>query len=316
MTNQWREFEQLAERIMAELQPHAQVKWNDFIYGYDTEKDRQIDVSIRASYEGKEVLTIVQARNRNTPADINSVGEFASVVKDVRAQKGILVCRSGFTEAAKTYARNIGIELLNLHDAESRDWNLDIRLPILWIEEAPEGSILVDFQVDKKINIPFSHERTPILSLDQNGKQLIDLWQTLKNLWDSKKLDRTPGRLHTHNFQTQLYMMGMGLDKSQTEQWFPINNLRINYIVQRQVYLGFLNPAECRGIWSYLNNSFSVSYLPLGEIPKKPDTEWLKIENPGVLSVTANATIVVTRELILGFGTSSVELDNSVIWKE
>lgn len=315
MTNRWREFEQLAEKIMAELQPYAQVKWNDQIYGHDSETNRQIDVSIRASYEGKEVLTIVQARNRNTPADINSVGEFASVVRDVQAQKGILVCRSGFTETAKTYARNIGIELLNLHDGESRDWNLDIRLPILWIEEKPEGTLLIDFHLKEDgINIPISQGMTPILSTQQSGKQLIDLWDTLKNLWDSKRLDRTPGRPHTFNIQTQLYMLG--LDKSQVEQWIPVNNLRIDYTVQKDIYLGFFRPTECRGIWNYLNDSFSISYLPLGEVPEQPDVEWQRIENSRTLAILANATIVITKKFPLGFETSRLELDDSALWQE
>jgi hypothetical protein len=30
----WKEFEKLAEQILAELQPMAEVKWNDFICGH------------------------------------------------------------------------------------------------------------------------------------------------------------------------------------------------------------------------------------------------------------------------------------------
>jgi hypothetical protein len=51
---------------------------------------------------------------------VNAVGAFAAVVEDVDATRGVMVCRSGFSQSAKTFVRNKGIGLYNLHDAESR----------------------------------------------------------------------------------------------------------------------------------------------------------------------------------------------------
>jgi len=133
----WKGFERLAERIARDVAPHATVSRNDHIDGHLSEKKRQVDVSIRWSDTGHDYLTIVQTKDWRSPADINTVGEFAAVVEDVRATRGVLACRSGFSEGAKTYARNKGIALYNLHDAQSRDWNLDLTIPLLWVDLHP-----------------------------------------------------------------------------------------------------------------------------------------------------------------------------------
>src|SRR5262245_3629558 len=119
----WRDFERLAARIYTELVPKgAQVLHNDHIRGHLSGIDRQIDVSIRVEMAGHVFLTVVQAKDFSAAADVNTVGEFATVVEDVRANKGVLICRSGFTEAAQSLARSKGIDLCNIHDAESQKW--------------------------------------------------------------------------------------------------------------------------------------------------------------------------------------------------
>jgi hypothetical protein len=102
----WKGFERLAERIARDLAPDATVTWDDHLPGRISETSRQIDVSIWWSDGDGEHLTIVQAKDWGTPADVNAVGAFAAVVEDVEATRGIMVCRSGFTQTAKTYARN------------------------------------------------------------------------------------------------------------------------------------------------------------------------------------------------------------------
>ena len=93
----WRGFERLAERIARDLAPDATVTWNDHLPGRLTEGKRQIDVSIRWSDAHREYLTIVQAKDWGTRADVKAIDAFASVIKDVDATQGVMVCRSGFT---------------------------------------------------------------------------------------------------------------------------------------------------------------------------------------------------------------------------
>jgi hypothetical protein len=80
-------------------------------------RQQQIDVSIRTSVAGHEILIIVQAKDLVRPADVNVVGEFQAVIRDVPAAKGVLTCSSGFTLPAVEYGRNLNITLCTAYDA-------------------------------------------------------------------------------------------------------------------------------------------------------------------------------------------------------
>src|SRR5438046_2055348 len=81
----WRDFERLAARIYEELVPQgALVVHDDLIPGRLSGIPRQIDVSVRYEMAGHTFLTIVQAKDYSVPADVNTIGEFATVIEDVK----------------------------------------------------------------------------------------------------------------------------------------------------------------------------------------------------------------------------------------
>jgi hypothetical protein len=104
---------------------------------------RQIDVSIRWTFENQERLIIVQVKNWNNKPDIKAVDAFASVVRDVRASGGILACKSGFANNALRYGRNVNIHLHNLHDVQKLEWATVLTVPIVWIDQLPMLEISV-----------------------------------------------------------------------------------------------------------------------------------------------------------------------------
>jgi hypothetical protein len=118
----WKRFEKLGARMLATLSPNAHVVYNDSIRGKLSQADRQIDVSIRSQRDGAEHLAIVQCRDYKQPLDVNAVGEFDSVIRDVGAASGIMISVHGWTQGAKTYARALNIDLLRLVDAENKIW--------------------------------------------------------------------------------------------------------------------------------------------------------------------------------------------------
>jgi hypothetical protein len=50
-------------------------------------------------------LIIVQVKDLARPADVNVVGEIQSVIRDVRAAKGVLIFSGDFTQPAVEYGR-------------------------------------------------------------------------------------------------------------------------------------------------------------------------------------------------------------------
>ncbi len=107
---------------------------NDKIKGSESGLMREIDVSIRGEVVGTDILYITQAKNHARPADVNVIGAFSAVIKDVGASKGFLICAAGFTATTRDYARNLGIELLTLEDINSRRWKAVIEIPVALIK--------------------------------------------------------------------------------------------------------------------------------------------------------------------------------------
>src|SRR5215831_1699502 len=93
----WKRFEKLVARMYSTLSAEARVKYDDRIVGRMSGIERQIDVSLRTSVPGSDLLLIVQCRDYNRALDVNDVGEFISVVDDVGANKGVMVAQRGFT---------------------------------------------------------------------------------------------------------------------------------------------------------------------------------------------------------------------------
>lgn len=142
-----KDYELFIEKLYRELEPNAEIIQNDHIFGVESNTNRQIDVSIRIKFLGKEFLTIVQAKDYSRPADVNKVGEFLSVMKDVRANKGILICSSGFSKKAIEYGKGNRVELLTLHGAQNINWQT------LFKSKIKKTTHYFDIDLDSIVNV-------------------------------------------------------------------------------------------------------------------------------------------------------------------
>lgn len=288
----WKEFEELAAQIYRELSLGAAVKHNDKVQGIDSGVLRQIDVSVRFSIAGHGLLTVIQAKDYDRPADINVVGEFATVIKDIRANKGILICRSGFTDGATKLAQNLGIDLCNIHDAQSRDWALEIQLPVLWIDLLPQLRFGLGVQVKGGDTFPRDINQWA-LSPD-NGQTRIDLTQSFAQAWNDGYLSREVGNTYQFHDPNAGRIELAVTDEAGEHVWRPVNEFTVTYTVLRRSWLGTFSPEECRGILNYVDGSFTVSHLPIGSIPKARDASWKEVDNPENLAISISGTVITT----------------------
>jgi hypothetical protein len=219
---------------------------------------------------------------------VNAVGCFAAVVEDVDATRGVMVCRSGFTQTAKTYARNKGIELYNLHDAESRDWRLELTIPLLWIDLFPsaefshridlvEGELLAQDDDEPVVYVPDGPRIRPA--------------EVFEQLWNQRAIPDTPGVRHTIQ-SSPLSTPVLRVDGQ--DEWRDVD-LQIVYEVDRRAWLGQFTPNQCRGLVDYLDNdAFTASHLPIGEIPTERNDQWVEIDDPDGVAVRVRGTLVTT----------------------
>lgn len=268
----WLDFEKMISQIYQTISPEALVKHDDSIHGIDSDIDRQIDVSIRFKKAGCDFLIIVQAKNYKTAADINVVGEFATVIKDVRASKGVLICNVGFTQGAQKLATSLGIDLCTAHDAESKDWRTTLTIPIVWQNIIPH----VNFNFKAFFEAEDSFSANPkewILSTD-DGETKLDVINKFVLLWNLREIPYEIDKTHTFtipNSENIKILVDNG-------EWRKIDEINCIYVVERQLYRKDVSTEEFTGLRNYLNGNLEILKLGVKIPTLDPKHGWVKLE--------------------------------------
>jgi hypothetical protein len=298
----WQGFEELAHKILSEFAPFANVTLDDRLLGGDSGTYRQIDVSLRWNFAGRDLLTIVQAKDWKTKADIKVVDAFRSVIQDVGATQGILICSAGFSRNAMQYARKVGIRCYNVHDASSLNWSQQLTIPILWTDTSP--TMMPEFNVHLEANdtlVGYGDDpKYEVFALSPDeGTTLIDWLGTFEQMWNDGKLDRSGGTTRGI-FDTKQFSLAV-LDKARVLRWRPVQDFRVSYDVERHSWLGSLRPAEARGIIDLLDNStFTPTYLRLEDLPRERDASWAKVPDPDAVAVQIRGFFVTSEQFQVG----------------
>ncbi len=291
----WLDYQKLAAEIYTELENNAVVTHDEKIRGIESGTDRQIDVSIRTNVAGHDLLIIVQTKDLSRPADVNIVGEFNAVIRDVRAAKGVLICSAGFTKKAIAYGRNLGIDLCTAHDARHRKWAIDLRVPLLWVESTA-NDVVVELDVrahranTEEIRIA-PDPSTWLTSLD-GGTINTPLGELLAAAWNANAANHLPGRSHRLDLAQPRMRLLMG-----ESYWIPVEVLTCAYTAERKAWLGSLSFSNCRGI---LNQGTGVMRtkvtLTNADVPLQRDANWKEVPDPQAL--WASSTVMFRVEML------------------
>ena len=108
----WKKYEREIHTEFRLLFPEAQVLWNQKLEGRSGAM-RQVDVLIRDRAAGRTVNIVVDGKCFNRKVDVGVVESFTGLVRDVRADRGILVTNVGYTSGAlkRAQSEGRGIEL-------------------------------------------------------------------------------------------------------------------------------------------------------------------------------------------------------------
>ena len=278
----WLRLEKLAEQIYRELQPDAVVTHDDKIMGKSGVK-RQIDVSIRANVAGHDLLIIVQAKDHKRKVDITRVGEFSSVITDVGASKGVMICNSGFTDGAFKQAKSLGIDLCNAFDAESRAWGSDLRIPVLVRISSLDTRVRGQFEERNRGTLPKDFRDW---EFEGDGKQ-IDLLSTFVRSWNDGQADRTENVWHSVPIGVERCKVRMEFaGREPSHEWINVGELSLVYKVELKWYLKYCEPEEYRGLKNLSSDRLEVSRLRVG-MPLPIDLrEWQIVQSKDELGIS------------------------------
>jgi hypothetical protein len=279
----WLDLEKLAARIYAELEPGARVTHNASIVGTFSGASRQIDVLIENEELGTRV--VVDCKDHRRPVNIISAGAFASLLEDVEATAGVLVCNKGFSKATLTYAKKKGFDLARLHDVESRKWNLDVLLPIIW-----RRLRLADLSVGVLVHMEagMTVETNKPLQLSKDGVP-VDVVSFFERAWNVGQLHR--GNPGDGELEATLDIeLADGVVR-------PDAKVTIKYAAAGDARLGYVTPQQSRGMLDEASGAYMTAHLDVGAtVEQEPAGGWKPVFDPDDLAVRLKGTVITLEE--------------------
>jgi len=114
-------FENLVAVIQRSVHKNFQIKPNDIVSDIDTNRARQIDISIRSSDGPTNFFGMVEVRDHNRPLDVRYIEEISCKKVSVGAHAAIVVSRSGFSKPALEKAKKLNIQTFTYAEAINSD---------------------------------------------------------------------------------------------------------------------------------------------------------------------------------------------------
>jgi hypothetical protein len=127
----WKEFEEIVERLQRAFHPGAKIERNVKLTGRDSQRPRQIDISIRQTVGVQEILIIVECKHWSRKIDVKAVEAFAGVKEDVGAHSGMMISTRGFSEGAQNLADKKQISLFTFRDTKKENWPSGLKVPVI-----------------------------------------------------------------------------------------------------------------------------------------------------------------------------------------
>lgn len=272
----WRRFEKLVARVQKELAPTAVVTHDDQIQGYDSNEFRQIDITVKQKVGQYDMLVAIDCKDYAVPVDIKDVEEFIGLIRDIRANKGVMVAANGFTSTANRVGEKAGLDLYRLVDTDAHDWQTYVSIPVI-----------CEFRRIQKYQFSIPNSVASFLpSMNPNEivvygldyPQPVTIVDLIQIRWNSGELPHEPGE----HRDIPLTRVITGFTKTET---FKADVLA-HIVVERRLFFGQLPLTQCRGFINeytggLLTPGFTTDWLSANEIER----EWLQIENINEIAV-------------------------------
>ena len=255
----------------------SRVEHDAHIVGNESGISRQIDVAVWIEGDQGELLYIFQCKDRKTrPADIIVLGEFSSVIQDVRAAKGYLVCTSGFAKSNHQYARTKGIELVTFEDLQSERWNVEIEIPVLYTKNIVKYGLQSSFVVNKQLadknksDIELSGDDLAFVSED-GGVTPISFGDHLDTVIADASFDIQDGG--------KLNLIRSNLHIKIADIWVEAENFVFEISLHPKHFLVYRTPSEYSQLTDHLRGTTLPLTLHMSQIPIEIDRNAIELDD-------------------------------------
>lgn len=272
----YKELELLVARIQQQLAPSAKVIHNASLPGRHSGVMRQIDVLVVDQVGQYEIKIAIDAKDHTRPVDVKGVEEFAGLVDDVGAQRGVLVSPKGFTETAKTRAKGFQMDIYSPVDTDPHKWKVHVTIPV--VVDYREARI--SFGLSTSAPLPFMMKQgffEDEIVYDESDTPLGTIVDTAIAKWNEGRFPIEPGEHEDLPiFESKATRVDNGYE-APLKARVPVT-LYAGLQVERQLYYGPLPLTKVSGFWDHqigrlITNAFTANIIS----PEEVERDWLKI---------------------------------------
>ncbi len=273
MTKASRDLEILVARIQKQLAPDSEVLHDVKLDGRESNRKRQIDVLVRQRIGQYEIQIVIDCKDYARPVDVKGVEEFHGLLSDVGAQKGVLVCPKGFSEAAKTRAEGLQIDLYSPIDTDPHKWQAKPVIPA----PCDFRTAAMSFGLSMSAPCPFTMPNdffAKNIVYDKEKNELGNMLDKAMDKWNTGRFPSEPGehrRLPVFDTLEVLTDNGHGMT-------VPVD-MYVSLRVERQIYFGQFPITQISGFKDELSGGIITNAFTVGILdPDEVDRNWKKID--------------------------------------
>ena len=265
------DLELLVAKIQMELAPTAQVLHNQRLPGRKSGRQRQIDVLVKDKIGQYDIQIVIDCKDYKKPADVKSVEEFFGLLDDVGAQKGVLVCPSGFSQTAKTRAEGLQIDLYSPVDTDTHKWTASPTIPVVCDFRGAAISFGISVSGPYPFQMPYDFQNVNQV-VSASGEETGTMLGIAMQLWNDGELPTEPGE------HEKLLVFG---DNPHMDNGLGMNipvDLWIGLTVQQSIFYGMMPITKISGFkdeigGGVITNAFETGVLDADKVWE----EWKQI---------------------------------------
>ncbi len=273
MTKESRDLEILVAKIQKQLAPDSEVLHDIKLDGRQSKRKRQIDVLVRQRIGQYEIQIVIDCKDYARPVDVKGVEEFHGLLDDVGAQKGVLVCPNGFSDAAKTRAEGWQIDLYSPVDTDPHKWQVEPTIPALCDFRTAGMAFRISMSDPYPLTISPDFYSTNIVYDKDKNEQGIMLDHAMDKWLDGQ----FPTELGVHR-DLQIFDTLEVMTDNGHGMIVPVE-LSVTLHVERQLYFGQFPINQISGFKDELSGGIIVNAFTVGILsPDEVERDWRKID--------------------------------------
>lgn len=182
MANDGKAFEILAKdlfELLSKADPNTSVE-GPRVFIDSPDGPREFDLVLRSKVSNLDILTVIECRDYSRKLNVSHIDGFKAKMDDVRANKGVLVSRKGFTGTAIRKARRVGISLFvadSVRDEIAKSVQT-ILFPPIMSAKIDRVIFTSNFEYKLLVQRPLSEDEEVVL--DQflaDDEKFLELWR-------------------------------------------------------------------------------------------------------------------------------------------